>query len=267
MRRTRRIGWSARGAVIGGAVAALAFAHADAGDAAIVSASSFDEELYVYFHAQPGEANDVTVTIMREDSGAFVRVVDGVGTLAAGTGCQADGTSAVRCRGSLWSVRTLLGDKDDKLAVTGSCSGGVECVVARGGAGDDRLIGSRSADVLNGGPGNDVIEGRRGASGCNERGCYLMESLIGGPGNDTLRGGAHSDFIGGGSGGDTLYGGGGSDRMRLGRGHDHAYGKAGRDRFRATDDLHDDLDGGRGLDSARIDLGLDYTARVEAVTG
>lgn len=60
-------------------------------------------------------------------------------------------------------------------------------------AGNDRLIGSRAADSLDGRGGNDVI--------------------LGNAGHDALRGGAGSDVLDGGRGTDTLTGGIGADRF------------------------------------------------------
>lgn len=55
--------------------------------------------------------------------------------------------------------------------------------VTRGGAGDDRIFGTPSADVLLGGGGDDVVAGRGG--------------------DDQLSGGPGADFVFGGEGFDT----------------------------------------------------------------
>lgn len=70
----------------------------------------------------------------------------------------------------------------------------------RGGAGDDRLLGSTKADKLIGGSGDDALIGRGGD-----------DAMFGGPGSDRLfgRGGA-----------DTLRGGPGKDRIVPGSGRD-----------------------------------------------
>ncbi len=66
-----------------------------------------------------------------------------------------------------------------------------------GGIGDDLLIGSNVANLLEGGNGNDL--------------------LIGGDGGDTLNGGSGRDILLGGNGADVLNGGGGQDILIGGR--------------------------------------------------
>jgi serralysin len=62
-----------------------------------------------------------------------------------------------------------------------------------GTAGNDWSIGSRFADILNGGDGNDTLDGGEGA-----------DRLIGGAGNDTLKGGLGNDTLQGGTGQDVF---------------------------------------------------------------
>jgi Ca2+-binding RTX toxin-like protein len=76
-------------------------------------------------------------------------------------------------------------------------------VTARGGAGNDRLIGGGASDKLIGGPDRDYLEGRRGDD-------WLLggpgpDTLLGGPGNDQLRGGPDKDKIVGGPGKNELF--------------------------------------------------------------
>ena len=65
--------------------------------------------------------------------------------------------------------------------------------IARGGAGNDRLIGGTSDDQLFGDGGDDVIDGREG--------------------DDHLRGGRQSDRLRGNAGNDVLLGDSGSDQL------------------------------------------------------
>ena len=99
---------------------------------------------------------------------------------------------------------------------------GVVIENARGGSGNDELIGNDADNLLVGNRGNDILLGRSG-----------NDTLRGGDGNDTLNGGDGNDVLEGGTGNDILIGGKGSDRMT---------GGAGRDIFRFSDD---DVDGGR----------------------
>jgi Ca2+-binding RTX toxin-like protein len=76
-------------------------------------------------------------------------------------------------------------------------------VTARGGAGNDRLIGGGASDKLIGGPDRDYLEGRRGDD-------WLLggpgpDTLLGGPGNDQLRGGPDKDKIVGGPGKNEVF--------------------------------------------------------------
>jgi Ca2+-binding RTX toxin-like protein len=73
-------------------------------------------------------------------------------------------------------------------------------VIARPGAGNDRIVATDLADILDGGLGNDVISGIGG-----------NDVLGGGAGNDQLRGGPGADRLTGGPGIDTHQGGAGND--------------------------------------------------------
>ncbi|HAM70036.1 MAG TPA: hypothetical protein DCM86_00140, partial [Verrucomicrobiales bacterium] len=80
------------------------------------------------------------------------------------------------------ATATLCGDDGNDTLVVGAASNGSN--VLNGGAGDDKLQGGPGADTLNGGPGDDT--------------------LYGGPGNDTLVGGPGIDEVNGNEGDDTL---------------------------------------------------------------
>jgi serralysin len=87
-----------------------------------------------------------------------------------------------------------------------------------GHAGNDRLYGHAGDDLLYGGAGNDRLYGHAG----NDR-------LYGGAGNDALAGGDGNDMLAGGAGDDRLYGGAGNDRLYGGPGDDRLFGDAGAD--------------------------------------
>lgn len=121
-----------------------------------------------------------------------------------------------------------------------------------GGEGDDDFFGN-AGDVVDGGPGNDVLAG-------------VGVTIDGGDGDDratlsgsvpgTVRGGAGDDDVEGGTGGDTLDGGLGDDHLSGGNGDDALLGADGDDVLdggRGADRLDggagaDDLDGERGTD-------------------
>lgn len=143
-------------------------------------------------------------------------------------------------------VRLLRGD--DRLEVAGPLrdAGGERMrVLARGGAGDDTLIGHDTRDRFWGGPGDDTLIGRRG-----------FDRLFGGPGDDLLDGGPGRDLLRGGRGADTLLGGPGDDRLFGGPWRDVLRGNAGDDTLRGGRG-NDDLYGGSGADDLRGGPGRD----------
>jgi len=95
---------------------------------------------------------------------------------------------------------------------------------AHGGEGDDLLSGTRRDDHFYGGGGFDDLSGRGG--------------------RDSLDGGNHSDAIVGGDGGDYILGGSWRDVVRAGPGADF---------IDAYDLTADDLHGGPGFDTAKVD--------------
>lgn len=99
-----------------------------------------------------------------------------------------------------------------------------------GGEGNDWLLrGGADADVIYGGPGNDVLEGQQSD-----------DYLDGGPGNDSLSGGA---------GNDIMIGGPGVDSFAASSGDDIMYGQDG--------EADASFNGGPGNDTAYVDTGLD----------
>ena len=108
-------------------------------------------------------------------------------------------------------------------------------------AADDyvHLVGLTVATLVNGGAGNDRIDG----------GCVSVAplDLRGDTGNDELHGGAAADHLDGGSGDDKLYGGAGNDVLIGGSGNDIVKGEAGDDTI-VLGSGQDTLDGGPGDD-------------------
>ncbi|HEX2128215.1 MAG TPA: hypothetical protein VHF58_03255 [Solirubrobacterales bacterium] len=91
-----------------------------------------------------------------------------------------------------------------------------------GGAGADRLVGTKGNDVLTGRGGPDVLSGGSGE-----------DRLIGGPGRDVLRGGP------------------GYDQLNMRDGEELA--SPGRDRIVARDGGRDEINCGAGRDVALVD--------------
>ena len=106
-----------------------------------------------------------------------------------------------------------------------------------GGSGDDFLV-SNGADFIMGGSGNDTINamGRqviaRGGSGDDTiLGTLGNDWLVGDAGHDFIDASGGNDFVAGGDGNDHLYGRGGNDWIIGGAGDDRMSGGDGRDIF------------------------------------
>ena len=98
----------------------------------------------------------------------------------------------------------------------------------------NRVVGTKKADVIRLGAGNDRARGRGG-----------KDKIFGGAGRDRLHGNAGADRIKGGAGKDRLIGGKKKDRLA---------GGGGRDVLNAADRRRDAaVNGGKGRDSCRID--------------
>ena len=157
-----------------------------------------------------------------------------------------------------------------------------------GGAGNDRLTGGNSANLLSGGSGNDVLDGGNGGDlllggagidtadysartaavtadpdGVSDDGEATehddvetdVEGLVGGAGNDVLTGWTGTNVISGGAGNDILDGQQGDDTLDGGPGNDQLTGGAGLDV----------LDGGSDTDMLRARDGA--TDQVRCGTG
>jgi Ca2+-binding RTX toxin-like protein len=194
-----------------------------AAGASVAAASTVvvDGFFSVSYVAGPGEANQVTVRPVDEDTLHFV---DLGATIDAGRGCQRIDLRAVQCSaetgGRFTNVALDAGDMDDTvtLSVLIGVALPVEGLVLRaeGGAGDDVL---------------------RVPEGVLDDRPQLVGVLDGGVGDDRLWGGAGNDTLDGGGGRDELYGGRGNDWLSDG------------DRDEAVDQTApgpDILDGGSG---------------------
>jgi Ca2+-binding RTX toxin-like protein len=132
--------------------------------------------------------------------------------------------------------------------------------------GNDSIVGSIHNDYLDGGNGDDAINGKGCVNGKN--------TIIGGSGNDFLSGigtnyfdgGAGDDKISAGSGNDEIWGGAGNDTIWSGMGNDSVRGGAGNDYIEGSggndslygDDGDDKILGGDGNDLIVGGKGKDY---------
>jgi hypothetical protein len=128
-------------------------------------------------------------------------------------------------------------------------------VDALGGNDQVTLKGLTASTLVEGGAGNDKIDGSavivarlelRGDAGNDDlRGGANADYLVGGDGNDVLRGGAGGDWILGGLGKDVLFGDDGDDVLAGGEGDDVVFGGNGND-ILVRGPGYDKLDGGAG---------------------
>jgi Ca2+-binding RTX toxin-like protein len=92
--------------------------------------------------------------------------------------------------------------------------------IREGTKGNDRLIGTALADIMEGKDGNDVLFGLGG-----------NDLVKGGAGNDLMYGGLGNDNMQGGLGADTIFGDAGNDILDGDKGNDIMNGGLGNDRF------------------------------------
>ena len=128
-----------------------------------------------------------------------------------------------------------------------------------GEGGDDSLYAGRGDDYVEGGPGDEVADRGRltGISGGPGD-----DVLDGGPGDDLMEGGDGEDLMGGESGADKLRGGADDDVLVGGPGRDALGGGSGRDLLNSRDGIRDDVQGGPGRDTGRVDP-IDTVSGVE----
>jgi Ca2+-binding RTX toxin-like protein len=125
----------------------------------------------------------------------------------------------------------------------------------------DHIVVPPTVTYVDGGPGNDVIEGSQttaastaaltAATGSCEVECHLevgSQTFEGGPGDDIVYGDRGNDILRGNAGDDRLYGGIGDDRLEGGPGNDWLSGGFGSDT----------IDGQEGDDFVRGDGTIDH---------
>ena len=175
----------------------------------------------VEFGAASGERNRVSIR-MRDDERLLVRDIGA--PLRAGRRCRQRGEHVALCNlpyGDITSIDAELGDRADRFFAE-NATFGVDVV---GGAGRDRIRGSRTNDSLDGGGGID-----------NVRGGGARDQLYGGPGKDHLRGGDGNDVLHA-AGRDTFVGGEGSDMVSYAGSIKPVKARIQRPRFRQVEGL------------------------------
>ncbi len=125
---------------------------------------------------------------------------------------------------------------------------------AKGGIGNDTILGDGFDETLSGGRGDDFINA--GIGDDSIIGGKGEDTLEGGFGNDTILGGAQSDSLDGQGGDDQIYGGGGGDFVNGGDGFDSLYGGKGNDTLEGGAGA-DFIDGGVGNDDIQGNFGFD----------
>ena len=239
----------------------------------------------VEYTADPGEANDVTMTAASELVGVdAVNIADAGATITPlwpafhWNGCEVNPLRAgvVSCvlENSDSSVSARLGDLDDRFSLG---LGGRRTAVD-GGTGNDTLVGGSATDLLEGSDGADVLTGRAGG-----------DIHSGGAGTDTADYSARSapvtvtlntvsawwwladdgqageldhvltdvENVSGGSGNDTLRGSDGANTLVGNDGNDTLKGGASNDYLRGSggDDTLDGEDTADMAGSDRLDGG------------
>ena len=152
----------------------------------------------------------------------------------AGNDTLVSGTTADRLFG---------GDDDDVLYGGGNF--GITVDGLWGEDGNDTLYGEGGFDLLDGGEGNDYLDGG-----------HQADNIYGRDGNDTMIGDLGLDRLFGGNDDDIGYGGDGNDGLFGQHGNDTLYGEAGNDRFFGGPG-NDLMDGGIGNDSIFAGAGFD----------
>ncbi|MDP2711373.1 MAG: calcium-binding protein [Solirubrobacteraceae bacterium] len=181
MRVGRRSAAVAVALAIAAGAGMVAPAHAGTVGVETIVSDGRNEQFLVY-EARPGERNVVTV---RYRSGGRVHLRDSAG-LRVLQGCARATRHAANCRvrGTEFGDQFDLGDRDDRLTITGTRAGAAEGPTILDGPGNDVVYGSAGNDSFHIGPGRDRLYGRGGDdvfySGPGP------DTMFGGPGNDTV---------------------------------------------------------------------------------
>lgn len=213
--------------------------HGGTGDDRILGGDSY---LGNYEQLYGDSGND----ILRGRAGAdMLDGGPGADTMSGGTSCLPTVLGTCKIDGDTVTY-------DDRLLAVRATADGLS---DDGEVGEGDLI-KRDIECLVDESGDDLLGGTTMNRGLGSDNLVTGMTLRGGPGDDVLRGGRARDWLAGGAGKDVLRGFSRPDFM---------FGQAGDDRFRARDGFRDQLDGGFGRDSARIDGGLDRLRHIETI--
>jgi len=204
-------------------------------------------------------------TLTRTDTiqvvgGSLADAVALTGDFVPGLTEEPDGASEIEISfaldGRRDEVTVHLGAGNDRQVLT---SGGLD---VGNDLDEDITTAGTELLVIDGGPGNDVIDATS-YDGTPDRGRL---DLFGGGGNDRLTGDDRPNQIFGEGGDDTLYGGSGNDDLQGGTGDDDLYGGRGNDLFisEATVDGSDLMRGGDNIDTVYY---LQRTNHLEVTVG
>jgi Ca2+-binding RTX toxin-like protein len=191
----------------------------------------------VSYIADPGEANDVTISL---GGGNYTIAEQGSGvTVTNGGGCTVSGQTATCPSSGTELLDVQAGDRSDTVTIQAPTPSHIS-----GGDGFDTLRGGSGADVISGGAGTDVadysdrrnpltitVDGKPGdgEKGENDNVQTDVEIVNGGAGNDTITGSDADNVLNGNGGKDTLNGAGGSDALNRGDGDGNQDAGAGGD--------------------------------------
>lgn len=117
-------------------------------------------------------------------------------------------------------------------------------VQALGNDGNDRLVGGRGPNTLDGGNGSDSLQAVGAGVFYGQAG---NDTITTGDFDDVIEGGDDNDTISSGGGRDTIYAGRGNDQVNSGAGEDQIYGEDGNDGLMGGD-ANDVIYGGNGAD-------------------
>lgn len=209
-----------RGAALSLTCGALLATAATPSAHAVSAAVTPDGQFLEIGERTPGERNELLLRFWRTVIGTqVVEIIDYQGA-SAGHGCVQVTALQVNCEDPAQQIRVRLGGGDDTSQLhDGNIAFGSGALdldlgdgndrhhaeeqnsqaTVRGGAGNDELIGSQNADVLDGGAGDDRISGFGGD-----------DTILGGEGNDTVSGDSYSNL---GIGADVIDGGPGADLL------------------------------------------------------
>ncbi|HEX2233575.1 MAG TPA: calcium-binding protein [Thermoleophilaceae bacterium] len=204
----------------------------------------------VFYFAEPGEDNDLTISATSGPGGRHTFTDPGITMVSLSSECSEDvqpGVASCEARTGD-TLLVVLDDMDDDGTITSSFEitlcGGPGDDTLTGGDATDFLLGEDDGDTILGGGGNDIVITDLRCSG--DMAPPAPNDVEGGDGDDGLIGGLGADTMDGGDGDDNLFGARAESGVDGDAGDDLA-GGAGEDVL-VGHDGPDLLDGGDGAD-------------------